>query len=180
MSVEDAHSPDSDLFQSVLAWRGCRGQRHVLICRVRPHVHVYVAMRAPLPLCTARPSLSRPKTHLSPLVEKRLVPLCSSISWRCTCDELWMTQHVWNHKEIQFKFLHTVQSPLCICPMLTSIVHLSKFCRGMISKCWGFASGRYWLILFVAFCRERHILVFHFPLSVCESVYVCVFNIQKH
>ena len=174
MSVEDAHSPDSDLFQSALAWRGRGGQRHVLICRVRPHVHVCVNTHASLPLCTAPPSLSRPKTHLSHPLEKRLVPLCSSISWRCTCDELWMTQHVWNHKEIQFKFRHTVQSLLCIRPLLTSIVHLSKFCRGMSSKCWGFASGRYWLILFVAFCRERLILVFHSPFSVCECVCVCV------
>ena len=144
------------------------------------HARVCKYTRAPAPthpFLSVPSSLSRPKTCLSCLVEKMLVPQCSSISWRCACDELWMIWHIWNHKEIQFKFPQAVQSPFFICPSLTSIVHCSRFCRGMSNKCWSFASSGYWLILFVAFHRDRFLLVFHSPLSVCVSL--CVFNIQK-
>lgn len=148
--------------------------------RACKYTHTHKPAGSPSSLC---PSSFTQQTWSVPFLhraEKAGWPWFDYISWRCACDELWMADHVLNHKEIQFKFLHTVLSLLLIYTLLTSIVHLSRFCtEKWEAKRWDFASSRYWLILFVAFHRERLLLVFHFPLAACMCMRVCMFNIQK-
>lgn len=152
--------------------RSSEGQGPVLVCVVRPRVRVCVTqMRGPAHTLLPFPPANLKRTLLKHRVEKAgdagFTVLTGGV---LVMYYEWpdMSEILWNHKEIQFKFLHTVESLLFIHTLFTCIVHFSKFCtEKWEAKCCEFASSRYWLIFFVAFCAKKPLLAFHFHLSLC-------------